>query len=182
MAWGRRAGSRARGRRGAEPPPAPPRSSRRRSRLSRPAHGASSFWATSLTRPGKPGTSSRPPPQRPVRPQRRARPQRRMRPENPGQGSGGRSAREPGAGRAWEAGGEEESSRVSAPHASQAQKPWDRGLRIPRGALPTTGTPPPVALRTTGCRGTPISPCNFSGRESFFLCGVFPVINPRHPC
>lgn len=31
-------------------------------------------------------------------------------------------------------------------------------------------------------RGIPISPCNSSGREPFSLCGVFPVLNPRHPC
>ncbi|KAF6327516.1 hypothetical protein mRhiFer1_008237 [Rhinolophus ferrumequinum] len=69
---------------------------RPRSRLTRPARGASSFWATSLTRPGRPHTSSRPPPQRPVRPHSCLCPQRQRRPENPGQGSGGQSARVPG--------------------------------------------------------------------------------------
>lgn len=68
----------------------------RGNRLTRPARGASSFWATSLTRPGRPHTSSRPPPQRPVRPHSRPCPQRQRRPENPGQRSGGQSARVPG--------------------------------------------------------------------------------------
>lgn len=151
---------------------------RPRSRLTRPARGASSFWATSLTRPGRPHTSSRPPPQRPVRPHSRLCPQRQRRPENPGQGSGGQSARVPGG--EVDLGGRRGGRPVTVPPVSRAQKPGDRGRHIPCGALPTTGTSPPVAFfKDDRLLGAPPFPRAIPQEENLFPCAVYSQSSTR---
>lgn len=146
-------------------------SSRRRSRLCSQERGASSFSATSLTRPGRPRTSSRPPPQRPVRPLSR------MHHKHPGTAGG--EPWDPGS--AWEARGQkregEGSGGLSSLHSGteglrQGPSYTKRGTANNRKHSPCRLQPDPSKT----LRGTLISLCYCSGE---YLVWCIPSHKPK---
>lgn len=125
-------------------PPAPPRCSNRRSHLSRPVYDASLFWATSLTRPGRPRTSSQlPRPAAPGPPCRPCAPCARCAPSAQLRGSAARALRNPARGVGLR-GRRPEGSRKGSQVGAQSQLPGRRksrrgGFICKKGAWPTTG-------------------------------------------
>ena len=146
---------------------APPRCPNRRTRLSRPAHDASLFWATSLTRPGRPEL---PPSCRAPRPQ--ARPAARA---PPAPSAGDRPPERTGTRLAGSAGGRRqvgrrEGSQVGArPQLPARRKPRRGGFICRKGATGPSGYLPcllrilPRADRHSGSR--PSFPVQLFGKR-----------------